>query len=190
MGGGRQFTAYRRWALLLSALLGGVLPNIAVGQTISREQMVFYTAEWQGERFRDGRPKVPDNILQRMKRVSIEEAWAVLRGARYHNQFEGNWKMVHNDRAIVGRALTAVYVPARPELQRRMLERGHDNGRIGPMNSWPIDALEKGDVYVADGFGKIVDGTLIGDNLGNSIYAKSGNGVVFDGPLRDLEGLA
>ena len=190
MGGGRQFTAYRRWALLLSALLGGVLPNIAVGQTMSREQMVFYTAEWQGERFPDGRPKVPDNILQRMNPVSIEEAWAVLRGAGYHNQFEGNWKMVHNDRAIVGRALTAVYVPARPELQRRMLERGHDNGRIGPMNSWPIDALEKGDVYVADGFGKIVDGTLIGDNLGNSIYAKSGNGVVFDGSLRDLEGLA
>ena len=39
------------------------------------------------------------------------------------------------------------------------------------------------------GFGKIAEGTLIGDNLGNSIFAKSGNGVIFDGSARDLEGL-
>jgi regulator of RNase E activity RraA len=81
-------------------------------------------------------------------------------------------------------------MPARPELAARMLERGHKEGRIGPMNSWPIDTLQKRDVYVADGFGKISEGTLIGDNLGNSIFAKSGNGVVFDGSVRDLEGLA
>jgi regulator of RNase E activity RraA len=113
----------------------------------------------------------------------------VLRGVGYHNQFEGNWKMIHTDRPVVGRALTAVYMPARPELQKRMEAKGKEEGRIGGMNSWPIDMLTKGDVYVADGFGKIVDGTLIGDNLGNAIYANSGSGVVFDGSLRDLEGL-
>jgi regulator of RNase E activity RraA len=72
----------------------------------------------------------------------------------------------------------------------RLTERGHEQGRVGAMNSWPIDALEQGDVYVADGFGKIIDGTLIGDNLGNAIFANSGNGVVFDGGSRDLEGLS
>jgi regulator of RNase E activity RraA len=162
---------------------------VATGQTISSEQLVFYTAEWQGERFADGRPKVADSILERMKIVSIEEAWGVLRGHGYRNQFEGGWQMIHPDRTIVGRALTATYMPARPELQRRMLQQGHQQGRIGSMNSWPIDMLQKGDVYVADGFGKVIDGTLIGDNLGNAIYSKSGNGVVFDGSLRDLEGL-
>jgi len=152
--------------------------------------MIFQTAEWEGERFPDGRPKVPDDLLDRLKNVSIEEAWGVLRGAGYHNQFEGNWKMIHEDVPIVGRAVTAVYMPSRPELQQRMLERGHAEGRVGAMNSWPIDVLQPGDVYVADAFGKIENGTLIGDNLGNSIFAKSGNGVVFDGSVRDLEGLS
>ena len=170
-------------AVLLSAHFS------ALSQTISREEMVFYTQEWTGERFDDGRPKVPDGILERMKKVSIEEAWGVLRGAGYNNQFEGGWLMIHQDVPIVGRALTSMYVPLRPDVQKRMVERGHAEGRIGPMNSWPIDMLQPGDVYVADSFGKIKDGTLIGDNLGNSIYAKSRNGVVFDGSVRDLEGL-
>ena len=125
-----------------------------------------------------------------MKNVSMEEAWEVLQAHGYKNQFEGGWQMVHDDVPVVGRAVTAHYMPARPELAQRISERGHKEGRIGPMNSWPIDTLQKGDVYVADGFGKIEDGTLIGDNLGNSIFAKSGNGVVFDGSARDLEGLA
>jgi regulator of RNase E activity RraA len=163
--------------------------SLLFSQTITREEMIFYTQEWSGERFEDGRPKVPDDILERMKNVSIEEAWGVLRGEGFNNQFEGNWLMIHDDVPIVGRALTAMYVPLRPDLQKRMLKKGHDSGRIGPMNSWPIDMLQEGDVYIADAFGKIKDGTLIGDNLGNSIYAKSKNGVVFDGSLRDLGGL-
>ena len=174
--------------VFVSLLVPVLLP--AHGQTISREEMIFLTAEWEGERFPDGRPKVPDDLLERLKNVSIEEAWGVLRGAGYHNQFEGNWKMIHEDVPIVGRAVTAVYMPSRPELQQRMLERGHAEGRVGAMNSWPIDVLQPGDVYVADAFGKIENGTLIGDNLGNSIFAKSGNGVVFDGSVRDLEGLS
>ena len=90
---------------------------------------------------------------------------------------------------MVGRALTAVYMPSRPDLAGRIMEIGKAEGRIGGSNSWPIDMLQTGDVYVADAFGKIADGTLIGDNLGNSIYAHSKNGVVFDGSVRDLEGL-
>lgn len=158
-------------------------------QVPSREELIFYTEEWQGERFPDGRPKVPDDILERMKEVSLEEAWEVLGREGFQNQFEGDWKMIHADVPVVGRALTAMYVPRRPDFAERLLQKGHSEGRIGPMNSWPIDALQPGDVYVADAFGKIKDGTLIGDNLGNAIFAKSRNGVVFDGSVRDLEGL-
>ncbi len=174
----------------LSIVLLFALSLIPVrGQTSSRDQIIYYTQEWEGERYPDGRPRVPDDILERMKNVSIEQAWGVLRGEGYHNQFAGDWKMIHEDVPVIGRALTAQYMPSRPELQERMLDDGHAEGHVGPMNSWPIDMLQQGDVYVADLFGKVKDGTLIGDNLGNSIYANSGNGVVFDGGLRDLGGL-
>jgi len=153
------------------------------------DELVYYTSEWTGERFDDGRPKVADEVLERMKKVSIEEAWGVLRSKGYHTQFEGNWVIIHDDQPVVGRALTAQYMPRRHEVMDRLTEKGQELGRVGAMNSWPIDALQQGDVYVADGFGKVVDGTLIGDNLGNAIYANSGNGVVFDGGSRDLEGL-
>lgn len=155
----------------------------------SPEHVTFYTQEWEGERDAYGRPLVADDILERMKNVSIEEAWGILRGKGYHNQFEGGWQMLHPEQPFVGRALTVVYMPRRPEYEARMLDAGHEAGQIGNMNSWPIDMLKKGDVYVADGFGKIIDGTLIGDNLGNSIYAKTGTGVVFNASSRDLEGL-
>ncbi|PHN05531.1 RraA family protein [Flavilitoribacter nigricans] len=158
-------------------------------QVPDRKTMEFYTQEYSGERFDDGRPKVPDNLLQRMEKVSIEEAWGTLRNKGFHNQFAGEWEILHPDQVMVGRALTVQYMPNRPDFSQRMLEKGHAEGQVGAMNSWPIDMLQKGDIYVADGYGKIVDGTLIGDNLGNAIYAKSGKGVVFNASSRDLEGL-
>ena len=174
--------------LLLACLTLLILP--AQAQTPSYDQMNFYTQEWEGERFADGRPKVSDSILERMENVSIEEAWGVLRGKGYHNQFaDANWKIINPNRPMVGRALTVQYMPNHPDYAERMEAKGKADGRIGAMNSWPIDMLVDGDIYIADSFGKIVDGTLIGDNLGNSIFAKSGKGVVFNGSARDLEGL-
>jgi regulator of RNase E activity RraA len=124
-----------------------------------------------------------------MEKVTIEQAWGVLRENGYHNQYAGDWKKIHEDRPVVGRALTAQYMPRSPGLEERLAENGRANGHSGPTNTWPIEMLEPGDVYVADGFGKVKDGTLIGDNLGTAIYANSGNGVVFNGSLRDLSGL-
>lgn len=177
---------------VLSAFLGLIMLAawpVRAGLTLSKEEMITLTSKWQGERYADGRPKVPADLLERMKKVSLEEAWDVLRGEGYRNQFEGGWQMIRQDKPVVGRALTAVYLPSRPDLSDHIYGIGKREGRIGSSNSWPIDMLEKGDVYVADGFGKITDGTLIGDNLGNAIYTKSGNGVVFNGSVRDIEGL-
>jgi 4-hydroxy-4-methyl-2-oxoglutarate aldolase len=159
------------------------------GTAAAQSELVAMSSEWKGDRSSDGRPKVADDILGRMKAVSIEEAWDVLRQRGYENQFVGGWQMIHPDRPFVGRALTAAYLPSRPDLVARVLQTGKSEGRIGPSNSWPIDILQKGDVYIADGFGKVADGTLIGDNLGNSIFAKTGTGVVFDAGARDLDGL-
>jgi len=158
-------------------------------QTMSRDELIFLTSAWKGERFADGRPKIPDDLLERAKHVRIEEAWLVLKNEGYVNQFEGGWKMLRNGSPMAGRAATALFMPTRPDVEKNIKDRGAKEGRIGNTNSWPIDKLVKGDVYVADGFGKVAGGTLIGDNLGNSIYARSGNGVVFNSSARDPEGL-
>jgi 4-hydroxy-4-methyl-2-oxoglutarate aldolase len=176
--------------ILATAILLALSLNSKAQFFNTPDELVYYTSEWSGERFDDGRPKVADEILERMANVSIEEAWGVLRSKGYHSQFEGNWVILHDDQAVVGRAMTAQYMPKRTELMDRLTEKGQELGRVGAMNSWPIDALQQGDVYVADGFGKVIDGTLIGDNLGNAIYANSGNGVVFDGGSRDMAGLS
>jgi regulator of RNase E activity RraA len=158
----------------------------------SPEYIKALTSEWKGERFPDGRPKVSDAILSRLKNISMEEAWGVLRNKGYNNQYEGDWQILLPDSAMTGRVVTAQYIPLRPDLQNYVKEQGKVENRAqkGGTNSWPIDILTTGDVYVADSYGKIADGTLIGDNLGNSIYAKSQRGVIFFGSVRDVEGLS
>jgi len=159
----------------------------------SPEYIKALTPEWKGERFPDGRPKVSDALLERLKNISIEEAWGVLRNKGYNNQYEGDWQILLPEEPMTGRVVTAQYMPLRPDFQNQVKSQGVDKeGRSpkGGTNSWPIDILTNGDVYVADGYGKIVDGTLIGDNLGNSIFAKSQRGVIFYGSVRDQEGLS
>ncbi len=158
--------------------------------TLTADQIKGYTPDWKGERFPDGRPKVSDRMLERLKAVRLEEAWGVLRNKGYQNQFEGDWMVLNPDSAMTGRAVTAQYMPMRPDVDKIIKDIGKTEKRIGATNSWPIDVLKNGDIYVADSYGKIVDGTLIGDNLGNAIYAKSLRGVIFYGSVRDVEGLA
>jgi len=157
--------------------------------TLTPEQIKGYTPEWKGERFPDGRPKVSDRMLERLKKVHLEEAWGVLRNKGYQNQYEGDWNIQFPDSVMTGRVVTAQYLPLRPDVDKIIKEIGKNEKRIGATNSWPIDVLKDGDVYVADSYGKIADGTLIGDNLGNAIYAKSHRGVIFYGSVRDVEGL-
>ena len=159
-------------------------------QQFSSSELIYLTSQWKGERFEDGRPKISDDLIARARKIGIEEAWQVLYNEGYKNQFEGNWKMVHDNVPVVGRVVTARYSPSRPDIEALIKERGKTEGRTGNTNAWPIQVLQKGDVYVAEAFGKIAQGTLIGDNLGASIFNKTGNGVIFDGAARDLSGLA
>jgi 4-hydroxy-4-methyl-2-oxoglutarate aldolase len=154
---------------------------------MTKEQMMFYTSDWKGDRFPDGRPKVPDDLLKRALDVSIEDVWDYLREQGYHNQFEGDWQALHIEKPFAGRALTAQYMPLRADMQKAILAEGKTEGRVSGNNSWPINELQVGDVYVADGFGKVVDGTLIGSNLGNGIAAHTHTGFVFYGGIRDQE---
>ena len=161
-----------------------------VAQTIPKEELTFLTSEWKGERFPDGRPKISDALVERAKKIGLDDAWTVLKNEGYINQFEGGWKFIHDDVIVVGRAVTAMFMPSRPDVEKNIKERGTTKqGRKGNTNTWPIETLTKGDVYVADGFGKIGGGTLMGATLGNAIFSKTGNGVVFNGAARDLQEL-
>ncbi|RAI89306.1 RraA family protein [Algoriphagus yeomjeoni] len=157
-------------------------------QQISKEEMLFLTQEWKGERFDDGRPKVSDDLLRRMKIVTHDEAWAVMKNAGYKYQYAEGWEMINPDSIMVGRALTATFMPGRPDIHGAIDARGKAEGKKG-QNVWPVDLLVKGDVYVADQFGIHDGGPTIGDNVGNAIFANSGNGIVYNGAIRDIAGL-
>ena len=179
----------------LMKMLGGLLLTAVCGCAqlgmFSPEQRIALTSEWKGERLPDGRPRVPDAILERMKTVSAEEAWAVLKEAKYEHQFEGGWKVINPGPRLVGRVVTAQFMPVRPDMNAMINKNAQAEGRISKgQNSWVIDTLQPNDILVVDLFGKVVNGTFAGDNLATSIYTKSKTGLVVNGAVRDLTGIA
>jgi len=180
-----------RYGLLLGFAFCLASQGFAQLGMFSKEQRVELTREWKGERFPDGRPKVPDEVLARLKTVTPEEAWAVLRGAGYKQQFEGGWKVVNPGERLAGRVVTAVFMPLRPDVHAVINDFGRKEGRKGSgQNSWVIDTLQPNDVLVVDLFGKIKDGTFAGDNLSTSIFTKTGTGLIVDGAVRDVSGIS
>lgn len=156
------------------------------------------TIEWTGERTPDGRPKVSDQLLERLKALSMEEVWATLRSKGYNNQFENfastfenGWQILHPDQVMTGRVVTGQFMPLREDFNNYVQKQAEKEGTKTPVTNYaPIIKLLDGDVYVADSYGKMVEGTLIGDNLGNAIYKAGKRGVIFNGSVRDVEGLA
>ena len=172
---------------LLSVMLVAVAGSASAQIKQSREQILFYTANWKGERFQDGRPRVPDSLLKRVINVSIEDLWGYLRNNGFCCQFDAGFQMLHPEKPFAGRALTAQYMPLRRDMYDAIAAEGKREGRVSGNNSWPIAELTTGDMYIADGFGKVVEGTLIGSNLGSGIASHSQTGFVFDAGIRDAE---
>ena len=270
--------------LLISSFM--TIPLKSQPLSLTKDEMIQYTPLWQGERFPDGRPKVPDDIIKRMRYVTITEAWELVRrgatvntsgarrgaagggvniirggtpgatvsgvtpmggvatttiidapatngtgmrrgapgaamggagmrggapgaaagmgmrsggagmmrggmgggGGSYDNQYVGNMKPMHTDVTICGRAMTAQFMPLRPDINQVISQQGRVDGRSAGQYTWGIDMLQQGDVYVANVCEAILDASHVGDNLGTSIYHHSGNGAIIYGTLRDLEG--
>ena len=151
------------------------------------EDIIQLTPLWEGERFPNGRPKVSDDILRRMRKITLEEAWGPLWQRGYQYQFEGDFKIIHPSKTTVGRAVTAVMVPKRPDLHETLLNYGHqEEGRRGFFNQWVIDQLGEDDVVVVDMFDKIFKGTYIGGNLGTAISTRTKRGgAIIWGGIRD-----
>ncbi len=151
-----------------------------------REDIIAITRKNPFDRYPDGRPRVPDDLIERMKLVTVEEAWGVLKQHGYLFQHDCNWMNLHPERVMVGRAVTAMFVPMRPDLHEIVEEWGKARGSVGHHNSFVIDTLVEGDAVVIDMFGKVRDGTFAGDNLGTAIANKTKTGMVIDGGIRDL----
>jgi regulator of RNase E activity RraA len=151
-----------------------------------KEDIRLWTQQWQGERFADGRPKVSDDLLARMRLVTVEEAWGVMREKGYRHQYAGDWQILHPESVLVGRAVTCTLVPTRPDLHAVVQDWGAQQGSVGLHNSFVIDTLVEDDVVVVDLFGKVKDGTFAGDNLGTAVAQKTRAGMVIDGGVRDV----
>ena len=175
--------------IALQYLTVGTVSQAQVG-FLTKEELNEYTPLWKGERFTDGRPKVPDEILERMKNVTLEEAEGVLIEHGYFNQLEDGWVMTHENPVLVGRAHTAQFMPNRPDLYDGIRARGKKVGAQGPRSKfWQMDVLGKDDVPVIDMFGKIAQAAYVGDNLAHRVYEQTGSGIVVDGGCRDYEGI-
>jgi regulator of RNase E activity RraA len=174
----------------LAALLA---PSLAEAQlfTMSREELVEYTADNPFDRFPDGRPKVPDSFLQRAKEMSAEEVWAVLPRKGFRNQYADGFHIVHSDKKLVGRAFTVQFMPVRPDVDKVILAKSKARGIERLHNQTAIDMLQPGDVMVVDLFGKKDGGTVVGDNLFYYIMKTTKSaGLVVDGSIRDLDGIS
>ena len=168
-------------------------PALAQAQlyTLTKEQLIEYTAQNPFERFPDGRPKIPDALIERARGMSAEEVWAILPGKGFRNQYEDGFQVLHPGKKLAGRAFTVQFMPARPDVENAVNAQAKAKG-VGRLNNqYAIDMLQPGDVLVVDLFGKIEGGTMVGDNLFYYIMktTKTG-GLVVDGSVRDLEGIS
>ena len=177
-------------AVFLGALMLPV-PSTAQLFTVTKDQMIELTAQNPFERFADGRPKVPDALIERARGMSAEEVWTILPKEGFKSQYADGFKILHPGTKLVGRAFTVQFMPMRPDLEGVIDARAKGAGLPKMSNQAAIDMLQPGDVLVVDLFGQQEGGTIVGDNLFYYIMKTTKNGgLVVDGAIRDLEGIS
>jgi 4-hydroxy-4-methyl-2-oxoglutarate aldolase len=180
-----------RATLILCALTMAAGPARSQLVTLSKQDLIDYSAQSPFERFPDGRPKVPDNLVRQARELSSEEVWEVLQEKGFNNQYADGFRILHPDKPMVGRAFTVQFMPQRPDLEHVANSKAKERGLPDLTNQTAIDMLQPGDVLVVDIFGKKVGGTIVGDNLFFYVMtATKGGGLVVDGSIRDLNGIS
>ena len=177
--------------LIFCALAMAAAPVRSQLVTFSKQELADYSAQSPFERFSDGRPKVPDGLLQQARELSSEEIWEVLQDKGFNNQYADGFRILHPDKPMVGRAFTVQFMPQRPDLEHIANSKAKEHGLPNLTNQTAIDMLQPGDVLVVDLFGKKAGGTIVGDNLFFYVMtATKGGGLVVDGSIRDLNGIS
>jgi 4-hydroxy-4-methyl-2-oxoglutarate aldolase len=179
--------------LCIPLMLAFAAPPTSYAQlfNFSKQDLIDYTAQNPFERLPDGRPKVPDDMIERARGLSSEEVWAVLGQKGFNNQYADGFQILHPGQTLVGRAFTVQFMPLRSDLDDVAESKAKAMGIPRLTNQTAIDMLQPGDVLVVDMFGKKVNGTIVGDNLFYYVMkATKGGGLVVDGSIRDLDGLS
>lgn len=159
--------------------------------SFSKQELLDYTSQNPFGRFPDGRPKVPDDLIERAKDLSSEEVWETLADKKFNNQYADGFQVLHPGKTMAGRAFTVQFMPRRSDVSRVEDTKAKERGVAELDNQYAIDMLQPGDVLVVDLFGKKVDGTIVGDNLFFYVnQATHSGGLVVDGSVRDLDGIA
>ena len=159
--------------------------------TFSNQDRIDYTAQNPFGRLPDGRPNVPDDLIARARGLSAEEIWEVLGDKGFRNQYADGFQVLYPGKTMVGRAFTVQFMPLRPDVDAVASSKAKARGIPELSNQAAIDMLRPGDVLVVDLFGKKVDGTIVGDNLFYYVMtATKSGGLVVDGSVRDLDGIA
>jgi 4-hydroxy-4-methyl-2-oxoglutarate aldolase len=178
-------------AILLLSLLLAPNPTRAQLITFSKQDLTDYTTTNPFDRFPDGRPKVPEALLQQARQLSSEEVWEVLQDHHFRNQYADGFRILQPDKPLVGRAFTVQFMPMRSDVDHVAEAKAKDHGLPPLTNQFAIDMLQPGDVLVVDLFGKKVGGTIVGDNLFYyTMRATHSGGLVVDGSIRDLNGIS
>ena len=166
-------------------------PTRAQLLTFSKQDLIDYTSQNPFDRLPDGRPKVPDDLIERARGLSSEEVWAVLEEKGFHNQYADGFHVLYPGKTMVGRAFTVQFMPSRSDVDDVAKTKAKNRGLSKLTNQTAIDMLQPGDVLVVDLFGKKVDGTIVGDNLFYyTMKATHSGGLVVDGSVRDLNGIS
>jgi 4-hydroxy-4-methyl-2-oxoglutarate aldolase len=170
-----------------------LLPSASRAQlnSFSKQELTDYTARNPFDRSPDGRPRVPDPLIERARELSSEEIWSVLQEKGYNNQYADGFHILHPGKPMVGRAFTVQFMPLRTDVDDVASQKAKAHGLSRLTNQTAIDLLQPGDVLVVDLFGKKVNGTIVGDNLFFYVNeATRGGGMVVDGSVRDLNGIS
>jgi len=133
----------------------------------------------------------PDAMIERARDLSSEEVWAGLDEEGFKNRYADGFQVLHRGKTMVGRAFTVQFMRLRADVDEITKNKAKQRGLHDLTNQTAIDMLQPGDVLVVDLFGKKVDGTIVGDNLFYYVMkATNGGGLVVDGSIRDLDGIA
>jgi regulator of RNase E activity RraA len=189
----RSGSARIRFVLIAAVLTALLFPAFAAAQlvTFSKQDLIDYTSANPFDRFPDGRPKIPDALIERARDLSSEEVWAVLQDKGYNNQYADGFMILHPGKTMVGRVFTVQFMPMRGDVDSVAEKKAKEHGLPPLTNQMAIDMLQPGDILVVDLFGKKVDGTMVGDNLFYYVMiATHKGGLVVDGSVRDLDGIA
>ena len=112
-----------------------------------------------------------------------------MRTAGFNHQYEDGWFAIHPEKVLVGRALTAQWLPGRPDIQKVIEQQGKKDGRIGGAECLAGRHAAARRCLRVRPLRPEAGRASIGDNVGNAIYARSHNGIVYDGAVRDINGL-